>query len=1541
MDQKQSEPMYNYHTLDIGDDQDDSVALLRTLRAKLPRVMREQLNLQTQTRAYFLLAMLSDDDCVHRLREQLQEQYKAPPSSTTSLEQALSLITQLQESPCNHLAPFKYRLPNFLGEYPIHSREINRKIKQFNQLIEAYHADDLAKELDASALDKAYQDVLLALKDHYIGCNINSLWQLLKAMSAWSTAPIETFLLNYPCLLSPVDHIDNSAQVESISLSKKPVDLIGQPFSINKKAETQPFTSTFDYQINEAGRIADKSIYLSLHGFALKPGGHADALAKKIPDFLPWVQWQSNIRRQLSQLINLPLNDEFFDWLQTVLQRLGVEFITLKSSSYECYVSPFLNHKTVLNSLNEEMVLRILQEQCEQADIRIEAEHLPIIGRYLMRFLQRFQFNRGEALGIGANWGGVVSDSNEAGVDAFRFNDPEWAAHFRNLSLHRQGPSEAQMNAAIGIKYELQALLSSFEYMTQLQPSEYPNTLYNALVDNLITGLFPEPPYFENLAYTKYRRHYAVNDTDEGMQQIDSFYQPDPQGTYFKTNKGNYKQTPMFRQAGSLVVEAFPRDTGSGECSQSLSVANPLWPLQLQYAQSSSTGMRGHLVYNPIGPDEFIPDAFYGQVIRETEDFFVPFIGVIPKNFDKHFKQVELCASFVIRMLQSSRIMTYCPAFSAYYFAIAARFLPPIDRATPPLPSHTNIEINRKWQKLDKILHDPQRTAEVCHKAFFSLFKELIYSLYPLTQEDADLHYYFVELTSSPDAFVPQNRATCDRLIRELTTLKPLQNVMGLQHYENTLGYLSQLTDFFYPTPSDETAKAIAQQARLHVKPLLALPAVKEYFADLSKNPAANISPKVSPGLMYDALKYQAPSPAISQDFYSRRHATNFHSGYRNLDGNQIVKPSTLEAWLDIMIKTGGALLPLIRRDKTFFSLLTQPFAQAYIAGYQKYSTQVRYKLLKAIGSGIGGFVYGTGLGASHALSSIPRTLYNSLFASAIQQQKADHSLAISSAPSNEPGLRVQAIMDIRDHLLQLMATVNGHSPSKEKLISRLLTHVKKIHPSLFSGRVTKEIRYKQILLNAFPLEASEWQQLFDSVIDTGSNKVLERIINKHVLQIDSILIYALYECLTTPNFEKGTREKIKTIIDKHKLKDPQDKALTALAVYYANNPDAKRKDIAQYRFNGSALTKLKEKEQGLHQIQTWINNALDIQWGLETLFSSFMDQYKILLNQFTLGDIVAELPDSMREVLQELFSKPGREKQILNQYELSESHKAFLLQCALCYQSIVSKEVRDSILERARIHELSDSSLSIKAREHLKLTQFVQREWHHHLLPMESAQSIINEIKKQIKLSEHSVIDELSQLYEAVLQAPKSTQVFDAFYDTAMKIQRDYSVESPLHEWVNVTMNVLVNQLLDEITWSNERQLMNPLSDSQAVVTWLKHLMNYKHGVRALLVQQIEQAQSYDQAAWRCQHILHMLEASQPDKDYIRGTGMQKLLRVICQNSNTITTTGEQKAKEVPIIALCKHSITMQHALGRVREKIPDTDFVRPIDVVLKGFRN
>jgi hypothetical protein len=691
---------------------------------------------------------------------------------------------------------------------------------------------------------------------------------------------------------------------------------------------------------------------------------------------------------------------------------------------------------------------------------------------------------------------------------------------------------------------------------------------------------------------------------------------------------------------------------------------------------------------------------------------------------------------------------------------------------------------------------------------------------------------------------------------------------------------------------------------------------------------------------MHDAIKYQGPSPNVGKDYFHQRHNINFPSGYRDLDGNQIVSPAYREMFLDKIIKTGGAILPLFYRNKSFFSLITQPFSQAYIQGYETYSTQEQHKILKTVLSGIGGFIYGTGLGIFYALSSIPRAIYNGWFAPEIQQHKADNAFAISSAPSNEPGLRVTAIMEVRDHLLQLMATANGHEPSSEQLITLLLTHVKKIHPALLSNPLTTEARYKKLLLDNFPLEASEWLHLFEPVIKVENNQALQKIINQYALQIDSVLIYALYECLTTPDCEQAPKKTINAVIDKHKIKEPQTKALAALVNYYVSDPKAKKQDMAQFSFNGRAIMKLKEKERKLRKIQTWMNNALDSQWGLDALLSRFMEQYTMLLNQNTLTVIVTLVPDSLKEVLHELLSKPEDEAQVLNNYQLDESQKTFLLQCAACYQEITSKEKQDIILKQLRMSDWSDSSLSVKAREHSKLTQFIQREWQHQLVPMDSVQAIINDVKKLTALSYHPAIDELAALYKTGLQEAQNLQAFDAFYVEAMKLQHNCALESPLREWVNVTMNGFVNRLLDEVPWTNDKSkaITNPLNDSLAVVHWLKHLLTQKNGVRTLLAQQTEQAHSFDHAAWRCQHILHALETLQPDQEYIRGTGMQKLLRIICQNTNTITSIGEHQAKKVPIAALCRYSVTMQHALSRVKEKIPEHDFVRAIDVQLKG---
>ena len=385
----------------------------------------------------------------------------------------------------------------------------------------------------------------------------------------------------------------------------------------------------------------------------------------------------------------------------------------------------------------------------------------------------------------------------------------------------------------------------------------------------------------------------------------------------------------------------------------------------------------------------------------------------------------------------------------------------------------------------------------------------------------------------------------------------------------------------------------------------------------------------------------------------------------------QAKQASVRETWLDLVIKTGGSFLALIRRNKTLFSLLTQPFAQAYIAGHQTYSTQERFKILSAILASIGGFFYGSGLGVIYTLSSIPKAIYNGVFASVKRQEKTDHVLAISSSPGNKPGVRVQAIMEIRDCLLQLMATAHEHSPSTDQLIQVLLIHMNKVNPSLLSRGESQEVHYKNILANTFPLEPAEWQQLFAPVIDAKNHKTLQKLISQYVLQIDTVFIYALYECLSAPNYQQNPDEVMSTVVDKHKLKDPQDEALSAFVHYYAKNTKAKKRDIPQYSFFGTTLTKLKVKEQSLRKIQMWMNNALDRQWVLDVLFTSFMDQYTVQLNPLTLADIIAAFPNSLKEVLFELLSKPGQEQQVLKHYQLDGAQKGFLLQCAHCYATI------------------------------------------------------------------------------------------------------------------------------------------------------------------------------------------------------------------------------------------------------------------------------
>lgn len=1503
------------------------VIFLDELRAILPPSMRESLTLETRAKSYFLFALLSNDEPVQRLRADLLNQYHSRLSTQTPLEQALALINQLETGTCDSRAEFKFRLPQFVGEYPVHSSKINRCINQFNQLVEAYHLNAL-QGFVSETLNNRYQAILHCLRNHHMGCNLSILWQLLGAMTAWSTLAVDELLTAYPNLLS-LNEDSTPAPVKLVRYETDLVTAIEKTAKKNTFFNKPLFSPTLNYPINKAGRISPH-ICISIHHFGFKPAGHTDALSRKVPAFLSWSLWQSYIKRELSHLIDKPLNEVFFDWLQTVLQHLGVEFVNLNGQDYECRLSPALNHKTILSAINKEVVSSILLEHSQQSNIRLEKKELAIISRYLIKFLPKFQYNLAQALGIGADAGGAVRQSNAGSMDAFRINDPKFAAHFEHLSVHRQGPAQAHMNAQDGVKNELRALVTNFDYATKLQPFQYPEILYNALVDNLVACLFPHPYYLENKSYSKYRKHYVVRPQDDKTTQIEFFYIPDAQGTFFKV-RDKFKQTPLFRRAGSSDIDEFPRDTNSAESLQSSSAANPLWPMQLQYAQCGTVGVRGNLVYDPEKADRFMPNPFFGQVIRETKIMITPLIGVVPKNYNTPLKaKRDLCASYVVNRAHSALLYTNCPVFKDYYYALASRFLPTRISTPPSLPAGFSREIRDKWQTLHRLLQDEARSFKASHHAFFSLFKELIHSLYPIAKNDSDLLNYFIGLTTSPNVFQPHCRATCERLIRELTTLKPMSSPLMVR-YETILNYLIELTDYFYPIPCDNTAQAIATLARLHTNQLLTLPEMIDYFRKLTQaNSQANISPLVSPGMLSNLLTYNGPSPQVYKDYIKHHHDKSFYSSFRGFDGEQMTVPTSREAALDKLVKSVAALLSLIYRNKTVFSLVTQPLSSAYIAGSESYWSAENYKLFYTILMGTTGFLYGAGLGISQVLFSLPLTIYNGFFAPSIEKKIPNHALAISSAPSNEPGLRVIAMMAVRDRLLSLIATMQEPQPSKTQLIDLLLNQAEALNPTLFKGQIADRQHYQTILDNAFPLEPKQWKQLFQPVLDT-EHTPLQAIIQHHSMQINDGLIHALYDCLTTPGFCQSSKIVLEKIIKKHKLNDLQKTALTAFGKYYSNHPERLKNDTELYSFDGAAIQKLKNKEASLCYIQLWIYNALDSEWGFDAVFTYYLDEYNVYLNPATIAGITSELPNSIKRILYDLLSNPGQENRLMKNYNLPSRQKNFLEQCIQSFQLIGSKVEKQRILSSLIMLETEDCFFSTKTREQTKLTQFIQREWRHEFLSFNNATLIIVEIKSQVDKNLHDEIDELLRLYHRAVGGLQPDKSFDKFYALAIQLQDQHHVGCPLDEWVNVTMNTFCNRLLDKIHWDSQERL-NPLNGSKAAQQWLKQLMNYPEDIRSLFTQQVEQADSLDKAAWRCQYILQVLENWHPNHSVIKNTGMQKLFRMICQNPNTMTNTGKQKAKEVAIEALCQNSITMQHALKRTQEKISKADCARSI---------
>jgi len=1460
-------------------------------------------------RAYPLLFMMCKK---HNLLDEVRVALKVDVPDLLSESQAIKKAIELTDDMLkltlciDSNIPFKYRLPVIMGEFPIHARIINKAIEHFNALVES-----------GNDIEEAYKTILLAIKTHGPSCDSDSLWQLLSMMAGWSAQSPEKWFQAYPYLLYPSDKCktDKEQKNELPEQDEKIIPKIIESEQKNTFSSKYPFIKNYDYNFDRSGRLANETYLLLLNAFGMKLGGHFDAQVKQIPRFIPIKQLHAIIHRQLSHRIDIPSAIDFDHWIEDTLLSLGMKQILQdkRNPFSEKFVNPFIDEP--ISFLNPEKIKQTLKKNLAPFEaLNPSPLDFDIISQYIFDLLQSFQFNPGQALGIGANWDGTINLSNESGAYAFKFIESEidWGKRFKQISLHRQGPSEALMNVMKkGVAFELGTILTDFDYMSQLQPSEYGEVIRNAIIDNLVTDLFPEPAYHENKKYEKYQKQHVVRRDADGKIYIDNFYQPHKKGTYFGKD-GNKKQTPMYRRAGTLDVQAFPRRSASSEGSRESYADNPLVPFQIQYGQSMYKCTRGHIVYDPISANQFLPDPFYGQVLRSENGDYLPFIGVIPKNYDRIFKQdAELCASFVVRAKTSACLMVHCSTFRETYEQLKKEFLPEPTLPVPVLPNLVfSGHIKHLHTKLNTLLTNPDRNYRECEKIFCSLFKNIIRSLYESVNHvnDDNIKANFIQIITSFD-MSDTSRANFERLIRELIVNKPV--TAPNQNYNITMDYLQELIQYFYPLPSDFMAKKIANSADAYVKSLLTSPGMRHYFEIQKKIPQANLSRKTTPSNLLSALQ----DGEIKHIWRHQKsmHEINMPSGYRDPEGNQLTDLKMHEKRLDKIVKTAGAALQVMKNYDVLLGgskLISEPiigFKQAY----------AKHDELKYVWGTVGGMV-GVFNGIWKVSTSVPYAFINSskwIYHNAKHKNEIimdiENPLTISAAPGNEPGLKVRLNMQMRDYLLGLLnrqSIDNVHE--KNVLTRRLITLMSLLYPDMnYEGKLVTSA----IIKKTFPV--FDWDILlhpFSELLNYDNLIAHKALVNTSFLQ-------AVYACLTEDKCASYPKKIITKYYQYYALNPSQKNALFEFVTYYHHMEiiEAQKNFLDLFRFNGKYHKALIARDEIIQQIQTW-NNSI-----------------------YSLATTINQMSTATKKLFREALEK--NDLSLLDHYQLDNHVYNFLkLFAKLCSRMDVNQAY--TLLIRCSVGKmLSKEILSKKDKAHAKWTAFSQRELRHALLNKSDLEQIFftlfAKLEKYPALTQK--LNELKNIYNYYFLDLRQVQneVLNLFYKITNDIINDImhhsrtqlkelevleQAKTLLINFMDITMNAVLNGRLDQINIFNGYDIKNPLINSKAIEQWLNVLQVTGH-LRSLLDQQFEQSASLDHTLWRDKCILQILEKSNPQHDRVHKTGLRSLLRIWAEHADNVTKTGElyfdertrQPQKVLSTTVLFDGSRTMQHMVN------------------------
>lgn len=1279
-----------------------------------------------------LLAMLATD---REIAKKLKENYQLIVEPTNIIKNLNTLCDRfakkgiLQEGKITN--PYFYRLPIIIGEYSRHTKIINNAINEFNQLIENYHQKSTTDlNIDGVKLNYCFLNIVSRIAEHGPHCFTHSLTDLINMLHGYSCIdidleqdqkkPIISEKKESPALSLKVKNAsigatpeikqsnkEQSTQAINKKKSSIPIRIIAAKDK-NIPGSLTPFIEQSIYAINRAGRLTSESSKLVVNGFGLKFGGHFDGLLTHTPTLIHVGDFYSILWRELSQRMELPAEDsddaiKFRVVLLTTLKALGmvIDSTTDTSDPSDYYISPFSTQPQAFMTRNS--IKKMLSESAETQQFKLSNDNLLMLSDYLSQVIYRMQFNISESLGIGANDDDTVSFSNDGRDYIFQFNqnESEWGSRFAHVSLHRQGPAQPHMNATKGAQHELAAaFITEFERMSQLQRSEYEETVYNAIVDNLVTDLFPHPDFFENSKYKKYRKQYVLTKDEAKQTQLSSYIDECMVGIF----KENGQTTPRFRRAGTIDIHPLPKDhPESLEASKSFNSRNPLAAKQFQYAQAMQGGTRGDTIYNPIGPDGFISDIFNGQVIKFSDGSFLPFIGVIPKNFDKEFElPTELCASFVIRMLHSSRLMSYCPTFCLNYNLLKSYFLPKKEMI-PDLPpilndsSFLQTKMLALKESLDKKPDD--LSFYDSEKALTSLFKNIVYLLRQPGIKDEVFSISYHHLIKDPHFLKEISRDHFEKVIRILKINAPVRDIAANKEFMAKVIYLEKLIQAFYPEPSIETAQKIKHLAKTYEKPLTKHADVQDYFKILHRNQQINLSRQQSPGMIFmklrgDVTREKRTLARMRADF-DRMHYKSFLAGYRDPEGGLVTKPNNSDQLLDLAAKGIAKFSVGMQHDSNpLGQVITAPFVGAYESAKNSYHNndsamaKTCFVPLRFVGGLLGGttesgikvvsyglkFIARPGVRAKDAViyctsqidtsttkgkvaiaglfipalfgfvvgtvESIGKLLYDCTLSPIDDFLK--HATKLQKDEKSPP---------INEHPLYIQATPDNKPGFKVKMSN--LTRDTLLEPVTRSLLIKKlRMLVKEIISTAYPnftskeKEIAAVQLISESVLTEkqweqfyeyfDSHSELESFLNKHKDTINSQIISAAYRCFLERSSNKARFDMIKQMCTLYKLLPEQTRTLKDLIKLYNNHPTEQENYILLFSENGEIRNKLEAIDYYSQKLHDAVMQSFDAEKVKCALYEGNKDSPTTPCYMTLTQDAIQKLPSKVLEKLKQ-----------------------------------------------------------------------------------------------------------------------------------------------------------------------------------------------------------------------------------------------------------------------------------------------------------------